>query len=117
MGEQTPLADRFSEEIDAFFRLWKNRRWLAIILILAVIGFSVFSSIGWFKRGTKVDTLTIENHELKRDLRQLESENKGLRETVAPLIARAAKEFPGEEINTITLTRSRTKPTSSYEKK
>ena len=34
------------------------------------------------------------------DVRQLESENKGLRETVAPLIARAAKEFPGEEINT-----------------
>jgi hypothetical protein len=60
----------------------------------------VFSSIVWFKRGTQVDRLKIENRELSRDLRQLESENKGLRETVTPLIARAAREFPGEEINT-----------------
>ena len=100
MAEHTPWADRFSNEVDAFFRLWKNRRWLAIILILSVLGFSVFSSIGWFNRGTQVDRLKTENRELMRDLRQIESENKGLRETVAPLIARAAKEFPGEEINT-----------------
>ena len=100
MGEHIPWADRLTDEVDAFFRLWKKRRWLAVILILFVIGFSVFSSIGWFKRGTQVDSLKIENRELSRDLRQFESENKGLRETVAPLIARAAKEFPGEEINT-----------------
>ena len=99
MGEHIPWADRLSGEVDGFFRLWKNRRWLAIILILFVFGFSLFSSIGWLKRGTQVDSLKIDNRELSRDLRQLESENKGLRETVAPLIARAAKEFPGEEIN------------------
>ena len=29
MGEHIPWADRFSGEVDAFFRLWKNRRWLA----------------------------------------------------------------------------------------
>ena len=100
MGEHIPWADRLSDEVDAFFRLWKNRRCLAIIFILFIFGFSVFSAIGWFKRGAQVDRLKIENRELSRDLRQLESENKGLRETVAPLIARAAKEFPGEEINT-----------------
>lgn len=100
MGEHIPWADRLTEEVDSFFRLWKNRRWLAIILIIAVFCFSLFSFISWIKRGTQVDNLKTENRELKRDLRQLESENKGLRETVAPLIARAAKDFPGEEINT-----------------
>lgn len=100
MSEHIPWADRLSNEVDAFFRLWKNRCWLAILLILSFIGFSVFSSIGWFNRGTQVDRLNVENRELLRDLRQLESENKGLRETVAPLLVRAAKEFPGEEINT-----------------
>lgn len=100
MGDHIPWADRLSDEVDAFFRLWNNRRWFAIILILSVLAFSIFSSISWFKRGTQVDRLKTENRELSRDLRQLESENKGLRETVAPLIARAAKEFPGEQINT-----------------
>jgi hypothetical protein len=99
MRENIPWSDRISNEVDAFFRLWKNRRWLAIALLLAIIGFSVFSSIGWFRRGTQVDMLNTQNRELQRDLRQIESENKGLRETVAPLLARAAKEFPGEEIN------------------
>jgi len=33
-------------------------------------------------------------------MRQLESENKSLRETVAPLIARAAKNFLEKKINT-----------------
>lgn len=100
MDKLTPWADRISGEVDAFFRLWKNRRWLAIVMIISFSGVSVFSFASWFKRGIKVDALEIENRELKRDLRLLESENKGLRETVTPLIARAAKEFPGEEINT-----------------
>jgi hypothetical protein len=99
MAEHYPLADRISNEADAFFNLWKNRRWLAVILLISILGFSIFSTIGWFKRGTQVDALKSENRELQRDLRQIESENKGLRETVAPLLARAAKEFPGEEIN------------------
>ena len=99
MGEHTPWADRLSNEVDAFFRLWKNRRWLAIIFIVIAVGVCIASTVGWFKRGNQIDDLKIENREIKRDLRQVESENKSLRETVAPLMARAAKEFPGEEIN------------------
>lgn len=100
MAEHIPWADRISNEVDAFFNLWKKRRWLAIILIISILGFSIFSTVGWFRQGAQVNTLKSENRDLLRDLRQIESENKGLRETVAPLIARAAKEFPGEEINT-----------------
>ena len=51
MVEHITWADRISDEVDAFFRLWKKRRWLAIVLILVVLGFSVFTTIGWFKRG------------------------------------------------------------------
>lgn len=100
MGEHVPYADRLSSEVDAFFRLWKNKRWLAVILLLIMVGICAYFTVGWFKRGPQIATLNSENRELRRDLRQLESENKGLRETVAPLIARAANEFPGEEINT-----------------
>lgn len=99
MAEHTPWADRLSSEVDAFSRLWRNRRWLAIIFILIVVGVCIVSTVGWFKRGAQIDDLKTENREIKRDLRQTESENKSLRETVAPLMARAAKEFPGEEIN------------------
>ncbi len=100
MGEHTPLADRLGAEVDAFFRLWKNRRWLTVILLLFVVGTGIVSIVGWFRRGSQIETLKSESRELERDIRQLESENKSLRETVAPLITRAAKEFPGEEINT-----------------
>ncbi len=99
MGEHTPWADRLGDEVDAFFRLWKNRRWLAIIFILIAVGVCIASTVGWFKRGTQINDLKAESREIQRDLRQVESENKGLRETVAPLMAQAAKEFPGEEIN------------------
>jgi len=99
MAEHIPWAKRLNDEVDAFFDLWKSRRWLAVLFLIIVFVICVVSSVGWFQRGKKIDTLTADNRDLKRDVRQLESENKGLRETVAPLLARAAKEFPGEEIN------------------
>ena len=107
MPEHKPWADRLNDEVEAFFRLWKNRRWLAIVFIVVVLVVCATSIFGWLQRGYKIDDLKSKNlemsstnKELNRDIRQLESENKSLRETVAPLIARAAKEFPGEEINT-----------------
>jgi hypothetical protein len=100
MAEFKPWADRLKEEIDAFFRLWRERRWYAVILLVCLLGVGVYFVAGWVHRGSKIENLTSENKELKRDIRQIESENKSLRETVAPLIARAAREFPGEEINT-----------------
>ena len=99
MADHVPYAERLRDEVDAFFDLWKNRRWLAIVFVLLLIVVGVTVLVGWLKRGSQIEQLQTENREQKRDLRQLESENKGLRETVAPLLARAAKEFPGEEIN------------------
>ncbi len=107
MDDHKPWADRLNDEVEAFFRLWKNRRWLAVVFIVTVLAVCAFSIVGWVQRGNKINELESKNleissanKELKRDIRQLESENKSLRDTVAPLIARAAKEFPGEEINT-----------------
>jgi cell division protein FtsB len=101
-----PFADRFKEEIDAFFRLWRERRWLAVVFVLALVGFCIYFLVGWNERGNKIqeqtnqiNQLKTDNSDLARDNVQLRTENAGLRETVAPLLARAAKEFPGEEIN------------------
>lgn len=44
--------------------------------------------------------ITRENDNLIRDNQLLIQKNTSLEQTVAPLLARAAKEFPGEEINT-----------------
>lgn len=107
MAEQKPYAERLKDEVDAFFALWRERRFLAIIFLLIVVGVSVYFLAAWIYRGRTIarlekanTNLLSETRDLKRDIRQLESENKSLRDTVAPLIARAAKEFPGEEINT-----------------
>jgi hypothetical protein len=100
MSDYKPWADRLREEIDAFFRLWKERKWYAIVFIAFTLGTGIYFVVESIHKGTTIDSLQAESKELKRDLRQLESENRSLRETVAPLIARAAKEFPGEEINT-----------------
>ena len=106
MPESKPYAEQFKDEVDAFFRLWKEKRWLAILFLVLLLGGGIYLLVGWLQRGSAIDDLERINRDqkteisdLKRDLRSLESENKGLRETVAPLIARAAKEFPGEEIN------------------
>jgi hypothetical protein len=94
-----PFADRIRDEVDAFFRLWAERRWLAVVLVVALLGWSALSSIGWYQRGEEIGDLKSAKADLKRDMRLLEAENEGLRETVAPLLKQAAKEFPGEEIN------------------
>jgi hypothetical protein len=52
----------------------------------------------WLK-GKEIQKLEADNTQLQSTLRETERENRGLRETVAPLLARAAREFPGEEIN------------------
>lgn len=96
---EKPWADRLNDEVDSFSRLWRSRRWLAITFILVCIGVCLVSVIGWVQRGNRIADLKAENQELKRDLRQAESEIKGLRETVAPLINQAVTKFPGEEIN------------------
>ena len=100
-----PWADRLNEEVESFSRLWHDRRWLAIIFILILIGVLIYSGIGWFQSRTKIDELesTIsdlktDNRELKRDLRQAESEVTSLRDVVAPLINQAVEEFPSKKI-------------------
>ena len=93
-----PIADRIQDELNAFFRLWREKRWLAILLIIILLIFVFYGIFSWRQRGNTIEDLKSENIELKRDLRQLKAENKSLHETVAPLFHQAAKEFPGEEI-------------------
>jgi cell division protein FtsB len=102
----TPWAQRLKMEVEGFFQLWRERRWLAIIFVLILLAVSIYSFVGWYKSGEKIQEQTEQISQLKtdksdlaRDNTQLRTENAGLRETVAPLLARAAKEFPGEEIN------------------
>lgn len=97
--EKEPIADRFIKEIGAFSRLWNEHLILAICLLLIaaiIVGYTIYNGIK--SQGT-IQELKSENADLRRDNRMLESEIKGLRETVAPLLKQAAKEFPGKEIN------------------
>jgi len=55
--------------------------------------------VNWFKRGVKIQDLQAENRRLIDELNVIRTENKSLRETVAPLLKQAAEKFPGEEIN------------------
>jgi hypothetical protein len=67
------------------------------------VAFVVFSGlalwIGWAWGNSGQAELRSDNENLKRDNQLLSQKNGDLELTVAPLIARAAKEFPGEEIN------------------
>jgi len=100
MSANKPLADRFRDEISAFLRLAKDSPRLAVLFALLLIGSAVFWSMSWHDRGERIQILVQENRDLKADLRVFQTENQGLRETVAPLIKQAAEQFPGEEINT-----------------
>ena len=92
MADHLPLAEKARAEIDSFVKLWRDRRWLAVVLGVCAVGFLGWSAFENWRRGREIGRL-------ESALRESERENRGLRETVAPLIARAAKEFPGEEIN------------------
>jgi len=86
-------AERFKKEVDAFFKLWRERKWLAVAFVLALAVASIYFIIGWHERGSKIQEqseqirqLTTDKSDLTRDLTQARTENAGLRET-------------GEEIN------------------
>ena len=86
MSEYKPYAERLKAEVYAFFRLWQNQRWLAIIFLGILLIVMVYFLIGWFTRGSIIQDLkatnrdlTTEIADLKRDLRSLEQESKGLR--------------------------------------
>ncbi|HUT51834.1 MAG TPA: hypothetical protein VM658_00440 [bacterium] len=106
MTDYIPWSKRLDKEFDAFIELFIRRRWRAIIFIILLIGVAIYFAYNQcyqYKTISKLENdntdLQSRNRDLERDIRQVESENKGLRETVAPLIARASREFPGEEIN------------------
>ena len=107
MGDHVPLAKRAGAEVDAFANLWRTRRWLAIVLLAGLVIFGVWSITSNWIKAREIDQLKAEKNRLEAALRETERENRGLRETVAPLLARAAREFPGEEINTSLTRRSR----------
>jgi hypothetical protein len=100
MSEQpATFAERIEREVDAFFRLWNTRRFLAVILLLALAGFALYSGYNLYAQHQRIAQLEIDKTNLTNTNNALALENKGLRETVAPLLRQAAKEFPGEEIN------------------
>ena len=74
MTDHVPWADRISTEVDSFVRLWKGRRWLAVLLVLVVIGIGVSSTVGWFRRGEAIDKLQVEKRTLERELHRHNTE-------------------------------------------
>ncbi len=99
MADHIPLAEKVGKEVDAFLRLWQSRRGLAIAMVLGLLAFGIWSISSIWIKGNQIDRLEGDKRQLEAAVRESERENRGLRETVAPLLARAAKEFPGEEIN------------------
>lgn len=99
MSDSPTFADRIEREFEAFFRLWRTKRGLAFLLVIGVIAFCVYSIIGLHGQHQRISQLETDKTNLTNTNNTLRTENNGLRETVAPLLRQAAKEFPGEEIN------------------
>ena len=91
MSSERPIADRFRDEVAAFLRLRRQSPWLAAFLLIGLLAGSGYALMDWRDRGDRIAELERENHDLKADIRQLRTENQGLRETVAPLIKQAAE--------------------------
>jgi hypothetical protein len=99
MGEHVPLAKKLDAEFSSFASLWRKRPWLAIILVVGVLLVGAWQVYSVRQKEERIAALEAENTSVSTRLRESDRENRGLRETVAPLLARAAREFPGEEIN------------------
>ena len=99
MADHIPLAEKVDKEVDAFLRLWRSRRGLAVAMVLGLLAFVIWSIDSNWIKGKQIEKLESEKTGLEVALRESDRENRGFRETVSPLLARAAKEFPGEEIN------------------
>src|SRR5262249_43941313 len=99
MGDHIPLAEKVVKEFDAFRGLWRSRPRLAIAMVLGLLLYVICSIMAILIERKQIHRLEGDNSRLDAALRESDRENRGLRETVAPLLARAAKEFPGEEIN------------------
>lgn len=99
MSDHVPIAAKVDAEVTALAKLWRTRRWLAILVVLVTLSLVAWSVYSNWSLASRLDDLRAENDGLSTRLRDSERENRGLREVVAPLIARAAREFPGEEIN------------------
>lgn len=93
------FADRLEREVEAFLRLWRTRRGLAVILVIGLVCFAGYWATVSFRQHDRLVQLETDKTNLTTADNILQTENKSLRETVAPLLRQAAKEFPGEEIN------------------
>lgn len=101
MAEHLTVVKKVVTEVDDFKALWKNRRWLAVFILIGIAGYiaASFASWGYHKRGAAIAKLEGEKSGLQQENASLRRENTSLQETVAPLLKQAAKEFPGQEIN------------------
>ena len=99
MSEHKPFFKRLADEVDAFIDLWNKRRGLAISGIVLLLIFMTIWGFSWYNRGIKIENLQTDKKNLVTELNIIRTENKSLRETVAPLLKQATDKFPGEEIN------------------
>ena len=93
IASDIPFVTAFYNFLFAEGKLVKNG-WLAFLIIA---GLALWIGYDW--RGSEVEKMKTDIENLKRDNQLLNQKNGDLELTIAPLIARAAKEFPGEEIN------------------
>jgi len=99
MSDHKPFFKKAEDEVNAFLDLWKRKRGLAVIVCFVLIVFVISWGVNWVKRGAEIQDLRTEKISLTDELNVIRTENKSLRETVAPLLKQAAEKFPGEEIS------------------
>lgn len=93
------FADRLEREVEAFLRLWRTKPGLAVLLLVVLLCSGGYWAIVSLRQHDRITQLETDKTNLTSANNVLQTENKSLRETVAPLLRQAAKEFPGEEIN------------------
>ena len=98
MSEEKSIVQSLEATVDDFTSLCRRRPKMAVIVGIVLLCLLVWFVWGKIDDRNLIRDLRSENADLKRDNRMVEAELKGLRETVAPMMALAAKEFPGDEI-------------------
>ena len=76
MSDRRTIAERVSDEVDEFFRLWRSRRILAVLILLGIAAAGAYLVIGRFQQASTIADLRAENIDLRRDISQIEAENK-----------------------------------------
>lgn len=103
MPEYLPWAEKIRREYDAGVRLLRQRPFLAgtaiIIFTTALLLWAGYSVYGLNQKQDKIERLERDKKQLQDEVKSSKVDYERQQEIVAPVLLRAAKEFPGEEIN------------------